>query len=51
MIFLIFCSCAEHDVVVLKESLALFSEATGMIINEEKYHLPGGCSGSSPSLI
>jgi hypothetical protein len=34
---LIFCSCAEHNVVVLKEALALFNKATSMIINGEKY--------------
>jgi hypothetical protein len=34
---LIFCSCENHDVSVLKEKLALFSKATGMIINKEKY--------------
>jgi hypothetical protein len=34
---LIFCSCAEHNVVVLKEALAMVSKATGMIINGEKY--------------
>jgi hypothetical protein len=34
---LIFCSCVEHYVVVLKEALALFCEATGMSIILEKF--------------